>query len=319
MSLLVAIEHWTPDLWIERFRRLAARSGDGLAVTDARTDFDPATVRFAAVWKPKPGLLARLPNLEGIFNLGAGVDALLVDPTLPDVPIVRIVDPDLTARMTEWVVMNVLAQHRRMDDHRAAQAQAAWRSLDQPAARAVTVGIMGLGVLGRDAAEVLARLGFDLVGWSRSKQDLAGVETFAGATELPAFLARTDILVVLLPATPDTKGILNRALFRQLRGAEHIGGPVVINAGRGALQVEADILAALDAGDLAAAVLDVFEVEPLPATSPLWSHPRVTITPHSAADSDADALGDRVLSGIADLMRGKALDPATVVDRTRGY
>lgn len=315
MSLIVAIENWTPDQWIERFRRLAP----DLEVIDAREPFDPEAVRFAAVWKPKPGLLARLPNLEGIFNLGAGVDALLGDPTLPDVPIVRIVDPDLTARMTEWVVMNVLAQHRRMDHHRATQARAVWEPIDQPAAHAVTVGLMGLGVLGKDAAEVLRRLGFDLVGWSRSKHRVPGVTTFAGAVELPAFLARTDILVVLLPATPDTHGLLDRALFRQLRGAAHIGGPVIVNAGRGALQVEADILAALDAGELAHAVLDVFEVEPLPATSPLWAHPKVTITPHCAADSDAEALAHRIVSGIATLKRGEALDPSLVVDRTRGY
>lgn len=315
MSLLVAIENWTPDLWLERFRRLAP----DLEIFDARAPFDPAAIRFAAVWKPKPGLLATLPRLEAIFNLGAGVDALLADPTLPDVPIVRIVDPDLTARMTEWVVMNVLALHRRAGDHRASQARGEWRSLPQPAARAVTVGVMGLGVLGKDAAEVLSRLGFSLVGWSRTKQEVAGMETFAGADELPAFLARTDVLVVLLPATPETRGILNRDLFRRLRGADHIGGPALVNAGRGSLQVEADILAALEAGELAHAVLDVFEVEPLPATSPLWAHPKVTVTPHCAADSDADALGHRILDGIAALMRGETLDPIHVVDRRRGY
>ena len=315
MTILVAIEHWTPAPWLDRFRRLAP----DLAVIDARTPFDPATIRFAAVWRPKPGLLASLPNLEAVFNLGAGVDALLADPTLPDVPIVRIVDPDLTARMTEWVVMNVLAQHRRAGDHRAAQAQSRWVDLPQPAAGAVTVGLMGLGELGRDAADVLGRLGFSLVGWSRSKRAVAGVETFAGDGEIDAFLARTDILVVLLPATPQTRGILNRALFRRLRGAAHIGGPVVINAGRGALQVEDDIVAALDAGELAHAVLDVFQVEPLPTTSPLWAHPRVTITPHCAADSDADALGRRIVGGMRALIAGEALDPAHVVDRTRGY
>lgn len=315
MSLLVAIENWIPELWLDRFRRLAP----DLEVVDARAPFDPEKVRFAAVWKPKPGLLASLPKLEAIFNLGAGVDALVADPTLPEVPLVRIVDPDLTARMTEWVVMNVLARHRGMDEHRAAQARAEWRVVAQPAAGAVTVGLMGLGVLGKDAAEVLGRLGFRVVGWSRSRQALAGVETFAGAAELPAFLAATDVLVVLLPATPETKGILNRDLFRGLRGAEHMGGPVLINAGRGSLQVEADILAALDAGELAHAVLDVFEVEPLPKTSALWAHPKVTITPHCAADSDADALGRRVIAGIRALMRGETIDPAEIVDRARGY
>ncbi|MER2604420.1 MAG: glyoxylate/hydroxypyruvate reductase A [Siculibacillus sp.] len=315
MSLLVAIRHWTPELWLERFRRLAP----DMTVVDAREAFDPEEVRFAAVWRPEPGLLARLPKLEAIFNLGAGVDALMGDPTLPDVPIVRIVDPDLTARMTEWVVMNVLMHHRRAGDHAAAQARGEWRSIRQPAARAVGVGIMGLGVLGRDAAEVLTRLGFRVSGWSRGRQAITGVECFAGAGELDAFLAQSDILVVLLPATTETRGMLNRALFTKLKRDNHMDGPVLINAGRGALQVEADILAALDDGTLAAASLDVFETEPLPATSALWRHPKVTITPHCAADSDADALGQRILSGIRALERGEALDPAHIVDRTRGY
>lgn len=315
MSLLVAIRHWTPELWLERFRRLAPER----TVVDAREPFDPATIEWAAVWRPEPGLLAGLPKLRAVFNLGAGVDALLADPTLPDVPVVRIVDPDLTGRMTEWVVMTVLMHHRRAADHAAAQARAEWRSLHQPAAGAVTVGLMGLGVLGADAAEVLVRLGFRVAGWARKRHDLPGVTSFAGAAELDAFLAMTDILVVLLPLTPDTAGILNRDLFRRLKRDNHIGGPVLINAGRGGLQNEADIVAALDDGTLAAAALDVFVTEPLPAASPLWRHPKVTITPHCAADSDADALGHRILSGIAALERGDTLDPALLVDRRRGY
>ena len=315
MSLLVAIRHWSPDPWIERFRRLAP----SLRVIDAREPFDPAEIRFAAVWRPDPGELARLPKLEAIFNLGAGVDALLADPTLPDVPIVRIVDEDLTGRMTEWVVMNVLMHHRRVAALRAAQARSAWVDLPQPAARAVRVGVMGLGVLGQDAAAVLVRLGFDVAGWSRTARAVPDVATFAGEGELGAFLARTDILVVLLPLTEETRGLLNRDLFGRLARGSHMGGPVLINAGRGGLQVEADILAALDDGTLAGASLDVFETEPLPATSPLWRHPKLVITPHCAADSDADALGVRILAGLAALERGEALDSALVVDRARGY
>lgn len=315
MSLLVAIKSWSPDAWIERFRRLAP----DLTVIDARQPFDPAAVTHAAVWKPEPGLLARLPNLGAVFNLGAGVDALLTDPTLPDVPIVRIVDPDLTARMTEWVVMNVLMHHRRVREHAEAQAESLWLSLPQPAARAVRVGIMGLGVLGRDSAEVLARLGFQVAGWSRSPREVAGIACFSGADGLTAFLARTDILVVLLPLTPDTRGILNRDLFARLAHDNHLGGPVVINGGRGGLQVEADILSALDDGTLAAASLDVFEQEPLPAASPLWRHPRVVVTPHCAADSDADALGEAIVAGIRRHARGEGIAADMLVDRRAGY
>ncbi len=316
MSLLVVIRHWVVEPWLDRFRRLAPT---GLRVLDARESYDPAEVEYAAVWRPDPGTLAALPNLKAIFNLGAGVDALMADRTLPDVPIVRIVDPDLTARMTEWVVMNVLMHHRRAAAFREQQARGEWRGLRQPAARAVRVGVMGLGVLGQDAAEVLVRLGFDVAGWSRSPREVAGVTMFTGETGLGPFLARTDILVVLLPSTPETKGILDRHLFAGLARDNHLGGPVLINGGRGALQVEDDILAALDDGTLAAAALDVFETEPLPATSRLWAHPKVTITPHCAADSDADALGERILAGIASLERGEPIDPAHVVDRSRGY
>ena len=315
MSLLVAIRGWTPDVWIERFRRLLPER----AVLDARAPFDPAVIDYAAVWKPEPGLLAGLPKLKAVFNLGAGVDALVGDATLPDVPIVRIVDPDLTARMSEWVAMNVLMHHRRAREHAADQAAHLWRNLPQPAARAVRVGIMGLGVLGRDAAEVLSRLGFQVAGWSRSAREIPGVACFSGEAGLDAFLGRTDILVVLLPLTADTRGILNRGLFAKLARNNHMGGPVVINGGRGGLQIEADILAALDDGTLAAASLDVFETEPLPATSPLWAHPRVVVTPHCAADSDAEALGHAIVAGIRRHAGGGGIAAEMLVDRRAGY
>lgn len=315
MSLLVAVQGWNPETWIERFRRLAP----DLDVIDARIPFDAAAVTHAAVWKPKPGLLGGLPNLRVIFNLGAGVDALLADPTLPDVPLARIVDPDLTARMTEWVVMNVLMHHRRVPAHAAAQRARVWGDLDQPAAKDVRVGIMGLGVLGRDAASALTRLGFRVSGWSRSPRDVPGIVTHAGEAGLATFLAETDILVALLPLTADTRGILGRNLFDRLAKPTHMGGAVLINAGRGGLQVEADILAALADGRLAAASLDVFETEPLPATSPFWDHPQVIVTPHCAADSDPEALAGVVIDGIRRDVAGLGLLPETIVDRRTGY
>jgi glyoxylate/hydroxypyruvate reductase A len=314
MSLLVTVAGWDPAPWLDRFRRLAP----DLTVIDGRGTYDPATIRWAAVWKPAPGVLARLPRLEAIFNLGAGVDALLADPTLPpEVPIARIVDADLTRRMTEWVTLHVLLHHRRLPALLAAQAQRRWTDPVQPAASAVGVGIMGLGELGRDAAAVLARLGFRVSGWSRTAKALAGIRCFAGPAGLDPFLAATDVLVVLLPATAETRGLLDRRLFARLRHDGPLGGPILINAGRGALQVEADILAALDDGTLAGASLDVFETEPLPVDSPLWSHPRVIVSPHAAADSDPEALARQVIDGIAALGRGDALPFA--VDRRRGY
>lgn len=312
MSLLVAINGWSPDEWVARFRAAAPRP-----VLDARDDFDPATIRYAAVWKPEPGLLARLPNLKAIFNLGAGVDALLGDKTLPDVPICRIVNPDLTARMTEYVVLHCLMHLRQAPAYRALQADARWKPLHQPSAREVRVGIMGMGVLGKDAAEVLMRLGFRVAGWSRKRATAPGIEAFAGESELSTFLARTDILVVLLPLTPETRGLLNRDLFAQLACDGVLGGPILINAGRGGLQVEADILACLDDGTLKAASLDVFETEPLPAESRFWRHPSVIVTPHVAADSTPEALVSVVLENIALYEReGRLMD---VVDRGAGY
>jgi glyoxylate/hydroxypyruvate reductase A len=177
---------------------------------------------------------------------------------------------------------------------------------------------MGYGELGQDAGEVLVRLGFRVAAWSRSpKLASAGVELFSGAEGLAPFLARTDILVALMPLTPETRGILDRRLFAGLAQGGVLGAPVLINAGRGGLQVEADILAALDDGTLGAATLDVFNQEPLPADSPLWTHPNVTITPHNAADSDPDAISDYVAQQILAFEAGEPL--ANVVDRRRGY
>ena len=318
MSLLLAIkgagENWAPGPWKTRFaERLPGRGV--LAPDEALAS--PAAVRYAAVWKPEPGLLARFPRLEVIFNLGAGVDALLQDTTLPAVPIVRVVNEDLTKRMTEYVVMHTLMHHRQHVRLAKAQQDKRWDTPDQWAAGALRVGLLGLGELGRDAAEVLVRIGFQVAGWSRTPRTLPHVATYAGAEGLAPFLARTDILVVLLPLTPDTKGILNRRLFEGLARDGVLGAPVVINAGRGGLQIEADILACLDDGTLGAATLDVFETEPLPPASRLWSHPKVTVTPHNAADSSPGAISDYVARQILDHEAGKPL--RNVVDRRQGY
>lgn len=313
MTLLVAMRGWSPDDWIARFRS----EPDAPEIVDARLPFDPAAVRWAACWKPEPGLLARLPKLEAIFNLGAGVDALLADPTLPNVPIVRVVDPNLTSRMTEYVVLHCLAHLRRVELYRRAQADRVWLDRYQPAAGEVRVGIMGMGVLGRAAADILVRLGFAVAGWSRRGDPVPSVKTFAGESGLAPFLARTDILVVLLPLTPETKGILNLDLFARLARDGALGGPVLINAGRGGLQVEDDILAALDRGLLAHATLDVFEVEPLRSESPFWAHPKVTITPHNAADSDPQHLCRYVIDQI--VRSGAGLPLQNAIDRRSGY
>lgn len=307
-------DNWAVGPWKERFEaRLKGRP----VLFEADALKAPETVRYAAVWKPGPGVLAKFPKLEVIFNLGAGVDALLKDATLPAKPLVRVVNQDLTKRMTEYVVLHCLMHHRQHMRFVAQQAKAVWDAPDQWAAGAVRVGLLGLGELGRDSADVLKRIGFQVAGWSRSPKSIPGVDCFHGTDGLKRFLARTDILVALIPLTEDTKGILNRDLFRGLARDGVLGKPVLINAGRGGLQVETDILACLDDDTLGAATLDVFETEPLPPESPIWRHPKVTITPHNAADSNPAAIADDVATQIMAFEAGKPLK--NVVDRAKGY
>jgi glyoxylate/hydroxypyruvate reductase A len=219
--------------------------------------------------------------------------------------------------MIEWVTLQVLMHHRGQRRYDRAQAAHRWQVIAQPTAREVRVGIMGMGVLGRAVADALAHLGYDVAGWSTTRHDLPGVRSFAGSKELASFLGRTDILVALLPLTPQTKGALSMPLFRRLARDGKIAAPVLINAGRGGLQVESDILAALDAGILGGASLDVFEKEPLDPASPLWDRPDVVITPHASANSYPAALAPGIVSQIAAFERGEPL--RNVVDRARGY
>jgi glyoxylate/hydroxypyruvate reductase A len=313
-AILLAITGWDPQEWNARFRSLAPGHDirlwpDGVG--------NPDDIAYACVWKPPHRLLAQFPKLRAIFSLGAGVDALTGDLSLPPVPLVRIVDPDLTMRMTEYVVLQVLMIHRQQRRYDVQQRERIWRELPQPAAHEVAVGVMGLGVLGAAATTALARLGFRVAGWSRMPKLIEGIETYCGPNQLDAFLARSEILVCLLPHTPATDGILNSALLHRLKRDGALGGAHLINAGRGRLQVEEDILVALDDGTLAGATLDVFGTEPLPADSPLWTHPKVTVTPHVAAASVPDALVENVLRQIARFERGEAME--NVVDLAAGY
>jgi glyoxylate/hydroxypyruvate reductase A len=277
---------------------------------------DLSGIDYAVVWKSAPDLFSRAPDLKVVFSGGAGVDHVLTLPGLPDVPLVRFVDRSLTTRMSEWVVMNCLLHLRQ---HRAYEARAkahVWEDLSQPEAAEITVGVMGLGVLGQDAIRKLGVIGFKTIGWSRSKKEIDGVETFAG-DELGAFLARTDFLVGLLPLTDETRGIFNAAVFSKLRRGSPLGAPVFINGGRGGSQVEADILAALQSGVLGGASLDVFEQEPLAKDSPFWDMDNVYVTPHVAASSDVKALFSHVEQQINRFESGLSLQH--LVDRKAGY
>lgn len=308
--ILLSVTGFHPQRWHELL------SAERDVVTEPAGKDDPS-ITYAVVWKHKANLLAGLPNLRAIFSIGAGVDHIFNDPGLPNVPIVKVVADNLTQYMTEYVVWRVLDHHRQGMLYRQQQQKKAWHEAQQRPADDISVGIMGLGTLGRAAASALMTLGFRVNGWSRSVRPMEGVTTYAGDNGLIPFLNATDILVVLLPLTPTTQGIVNYGLLKELRRRNGLGGAVLINAGRGRLQKDADILRALDDGTLKEASLDVFEVEPLPKTSPLWGHPKIYVTPHAAATSDPNHLVPTMLAQMAAVERGEPLQ--NTVDRAAGY
>lgn len=286
--------------WEEAF----ARHAPGLEVRPWHDRGDPADIEFALVWKPEPGVLRSFPNLRAIFSLGAGVDHLLADPELPrHVPVVRMVEDGLTAGMVEFVVMRVLEHHRFMPTYARQREQHLWREIHQIAASERKVGILGLGELGSACARALLPLGFDLAGWSRTPKTVEGVRSFAGPAALAPFLARTEILVCLLPLTPETEGILNAKLFARLPK-----GAILISVGRGGHMVEADFLAALDSGQLAEATLDVYAEEPLPPEHPFWDDPRIVMTPHIASMTMPDTAAKSIADNIAQWRRTGRFD-----------
>jgi glyoxylate/hydroxypyruvate reductase A len=309
MALLFKSDIDRGDSW----RRVLLELEPGLDLREWPEIGDPNDIEYALVWKPPQGELKTYPNLKAIFSLGAGIDHLASDPELPrDVPVVRMVEPGLTAGMTEFVIMSVLYHHRFMLDY-AAQARAhRWREIDQVPAWERRVGIMGLGVLGGDAAEALVGLRFDVAGWSGSPKNLPGVTSFHGADGFLPFLNRSDILVCLLPLTPETTDILDAHAFAALPK-----GAALISVGRGPQVVEEDLLAALDSGHLDGATLDVFREEPLPADSPFWDPPRVVVVPHVASMTIARGACEFVIDNIRRFEAGQPL--RHVVDLDKGY
>jgi glyoxylate/hydroxypyruvate reductase A len=285
-----------------------------LLASDREADLSDA--RYALLWKPDPDLFARAPNLQVLFSGGAGVDSILSVPQLPDLPIVRFVDRSLTTRMSEWVVLQCLSHLRQVPAYAVQQRKRIWRELAQPEAKDLTVGVMGLGVLGQDAVSKLKVMGFNVIGWSRTSKTIEGVETFA-VDEMDTFLGRTDILVGLLPLTKETRGLFNASLFGKLRQGGALRKPVFINAGRGGSQVEADLIAALESGVLGGASLDVFEQEPLPEHSPFWDMENVILTPHAASASDVHALFRNAEIEMERFESGEPLQHT--VDKTTGY
>jgi glyoxylate/hydroxypyruvate reductase len=280
---------------------------------DFRTEpGDPADVRYALVWKPPAGFFADFPNLRLVTNLGAGVDSLVGRDDLPDVPITRLSDDGMVSLMTSYVLFSVIRYARDIHLFERAQRRREWHYVHPRALSSVRVGVLGLGELGAAAAQALAGLGFDVRGWSRSPKTIPGVACSAGADALDAFLADTEILVILLPLTPDTRGLLDaRRLARLPAGAK------LINASRGAVTDEVALLTALKSGAIAEATLDVFTVEPLPPDHPFWGMENVLITPHLASITVPEAAARDVAESIRRVRAGSS--PLHRIDPRRGY
>jgi glyoxylate/hydroxypyruvate reductase len=313
-AILVAVDGQSADDWVQQLRLHAPGRDIRRWPQDSG---NLAGIAYACVWRAPHGLLATFANLKAIIALSAGVDHVLADPKLPQVPIARVVHPDLTMRMVEYIVLHVLLHHRHQRRYDAQQRERVWKLHEQPPASEVAVGIMGLGAIGTKAGKVLADIGFQVAGWSRTQKNASGIEVFYGQGALDPFLNRTEILVCVLPATAATDGILNLRLFRRLKRNGALRGAYLINAARGRVQIDADILTALAEGSLAGATLDVFAQEPLPASSPLWTHPQVTITPHNAGDISPRLLAREIIAQIERIERGEKL--LHLVDRRAGY
>jgi glyoxylate/hydroxypyruvate reductase A len=273
----------------------------------------PEDIAVALVWKPPAGLLADLPNLRLVQSLGAGVDFLLESGEVPaGVPVARLVDPLMATRMAEYVLAAVLRVERRFDAYARQQAEGLWRRLPQCDAPDVRVGIMGSGVLGARAAQVLTRHGFRVATWSRTVKDLPGIESFAGPEGLAPFLGRSDHLVCLLPLTDATRGLLDARTLGLLPKGAH-----VVNCARGTHVVDADLLWLLDEGHMAAATLDVFVEEPLPPDHPFWHHPKVFVTPHVSSITEPATAVAQIAENVERLTLGAPL--INLVDRAIGY
>lgn len=273
---------------------------------------DPAQVRYLAAWQPPDDPARALPNLEVLFSTGAGIDQFDLSSIPGHVPIVRMIEPGIVEGMVEYVTHGVLTIHRDFLDYASQQQAAKWHELTVRPAASCRVGVLGLGMLGKAVLERLRLFGYPCAGWSRSEHSIEGVDCYAGEQGLDAFLARTDVLVCLLPLTPATRQMLDARLLGKLpRGAS------LIQTGRGPHLVQADLLRLLDEGHLRYALLDVTTPEPLPSDHPLWTHPRVRITPHIASATRPETAVESVLENLRRHRQG--LPMIGEIDRGRGY
>ena len=299
MSAVLFLGGEDPAGWIEEFGRQAP----GHEVRPRANRGDPADIDVVLGWRHPMGEPKHYPNLKLISALGAGYEHILGDPDRPKgVPVVRLIDLKLTQAMTEYVLLHVLRYHRQQPQFEQFQRERRWVKLPPPDTEQRRIGILGLGALGIDAAERLRELGFPVAAWSRSPKCVDSVEVYHGPGQLDAFAARTDILVCLLPLNDETRGIIGARLLAKLpRGA------TVINPARGGHVVDADLIAAIDSGHIAAATLDVFHTEPLPSDHPFWTHPKITLTPHIASTTNPRSAVPQIVDNIRRARDGKEL------------
>lgn len=298
-----------PGPWLDSLRE---------ALPDATVErWEPGAPQadYAVVWAPPQAFIDEQPGLKVMFNIGAGVDALLRLKRPPGLRIVRLDDAGMSVQMAEYVCHALIRHFREFDGYEADVARGQW-SYRKPRERSeYPVGVMGLGVLGARVAQAVAAFDFPVNGWSRTPRELPGVRAFHGAEGFNDFLAASRVLVNLLPLTPDTRDILNRDTLSRLQP-----GGYLINVARGAHLVEDDLIALLDNGRLAGATLDVFRTEPLPAEHPFWQHPKVTVTPHTSARTLRSESIHQIVAKIRRLLGGEPIDNLPgVVDATRGY
>lgn len=291
-----------------------SRIADRIEIVDHRRNGSDADINLAIAWHPPADAFERYPNLKAVCSIGAGVDNIVACPSLrADIDVVRIVDPLQAQAMSGFVLWHVISHQRRFATYLAQQRGGIWKRLPQRSAQDVPVGILGYGEIGQRVAADLAQLGFPVMVWSRTaKPTSPSVRGFHGASGLSTLLDETEVLVNLLPLTQETQGILNANLFARI----HRGG-YLIQVGRGEHLVEADLLAALESGQLDGAALDVFAAEPLAPGHPFWHHPNIVVTPHDACEVRVEAVATTVVATADAIQTGRR--PPNAIDRQRGY
>lgn len=306
MSVLLISPNRDPKIWVESLKNF----DPGVDLVVYPEEHDPEDIDYAITWNHPPGIFRNYPNLEVVASMGAGVDHIMRDQDIPEeVKITRVVDEQLSKDMSLFVLALVLEHMRNLSFHHCSDE---WEVRKYKRTGDITAGIMGLGVLGSAAAETLVKNDFRVLGWSATPKEIAGVQTFAGNEQLDAFLSETNVLICLLPLTPETENILDRNLFEKLRK-----GSYLINVARGGHLVEEDLLEFVENEHLSGASLDVFRTEPLPKEHPFWSDPRIKITPHIASVTHPRSVVPQLMENYYRMQQQKKLK--NVVARRKGY